>query len=111
MIYRKYVGREVLLATLLMIWYTVQVGNRAEYVEISTRLQMLSQRYTKTAQQAVLGNDPAFKQLDESRRAFGEGLKTLVDGGDGVPSSPGSMQGELTELQKRWDISKKDILP
>ena len=99
----------LLLATLLMIWYTVQVGNRAEYVEISTRLQMLSQRYTKTAQQAVLGNDPAFKQLDESRRAFGDGLKTLVDGGDGVPSSPGSMQGELTELQKRWDISKKDI--
>lgn len=99
----------LLLATLLMIWYTVQVGNRAEYVEISTRLQMLSQRYTKTAQQAVLGNDPAFKQLDESRRAFGEGLKTLVDGGGGVPSSPSSMQAELGELQKRWNISKKDI--
>ncbi len=99
----------LLLATLLMIWYTVQVGNRAEYVEISTRLQMLSQRYTKTAQQAVLGNDPAFKQLDESRKAFGEGLKTLIDGGDSVPSSPGSMQTELNELQKRWNISKKDI--
>jgi twitching motility protein PilJ len=99
----------LLLATLLMIWYTVQVGNRAEYVEISTRLQMLSQRYTKTAQQAVLGNKSAFKQLDESRQAFADGLNTLIEGGAGVPSSPGSMQGELSELKNRWNISKKDI--
>ena len=96
-------------ATLLLVWYTVQLGNRAEYVEIATRLQMLSQRYTKTAQQAVLGNKTAFKQLDESRQAFADGLNTLIDGGAGVPSSPGSMQGDLLELRKRWDISKKDI--
>jgi len=99
----------LLLAALLMIWYTVQVGNRAEYVEISTRLQMLSQRYSKTAQQAVLGNKVAFKQLDESRQAFADGLTTLIDGGAGVPSSPGSMQGELGELKKRWEVSRKDI--
>ncbi len=99
----------LLLATLLMIWYTIQVGNRAEYVEISTRLQMLSQRYSKTAQQATLGNKDAFKQLDESRKAFGEGLATLIDGGPGVPSSPGSMQAELGELNKHWDTSRKNI--
>ncbi|MDP2833884.1 MAG: methyl-accepting chemotaxis protein [Pseudomonadota bacterium] len=99
----------LLLATLLMIWYTVQVGNRAEYVEISTRLQMLSQRYSKTAQQATLGNKNAFKQLDESRKAFGEGLATLIDGGAGVPSSPGSMQAELGELNKHWETSRKNI--
>jgi len=99
----------LLLAALLMIWYTVQVGNRAEYVEISTRLQMLSQRYSKTAQQAVLGNKAAFKQLDESRQAFGDGLTALIDGGAGVPSSPGAMQGELGELKKRWEVSRKDI--
>ena len=46
----------LLLATLFMVWYTVQEGRRASYVETSTRLQMLSQRYAKTAQQAVLGN-------------------------------------------------------
>jgi twitching motility protein PilJ len=99
----------LLLATLLLVWYTVQVGNRAEYVETSTRLQMLSQRYTKTAQQAVLGNKTAFKQLDESRQAFADGLNTLIDGGAGVPASPSAMQGELGELKKRWDVSKKDI--
>ncbi len=99
----------LLIATLLMVWYTVQVGHRAHYVEIATRLQMLSQRYTKTAQQAVLGNNSAFKQLDESQQAFADGLTTLIDGGPGVPSSPGSMQGDLGELKKRWEVSRKDI--
>ncbi|MDP2787246.1 MAG: methyl-accepting chemotaxis protein [Pseudomonadota bacterium] len=99
----------LLLAALLITWNTVQVGNRAEYIEISTRLQMLSQRYTKTAQQAVLGNKFAFGQLEDSRKAFASGLNTLVDGGDGVPSSPGFIQTDLAELKKRWEISKKDI--
>jgi twitching motility protein PilJ len=70
---------------------------------------MLSQRYTKTAQQAVLGNKFAFGQLDDSRKAFAEGLNTLIDGGAGVPSSPGAIQGDLAELKKRWDTSKKNI--
>jgi twitching motility protein PilJ len=99
----------LLLAAALLIWNTIQVGNRSEYIEIATRLQMLSQRYTKTAQQAVLGNKFAFGQLDDSRKAFAEGLNTLIDGGAGVPSSPGSIQGDLAELKKRWDTSKKNI--
>ena len=110
--------QQVLVATLLvsllvtvalLIWNTIQVGNRSEYIEIATRLQMLSQRYTKTAQQAVLGNKFAFGQLDDSRKAFAEGLNTLIDGGAGVPSSPGFIQSDLAELKKRWDTSKKNI--
>ena len=97
------------LAAILVVWNTVQVGNRAEYIEISTRLQMLSQRYTKTAQQAVLGNKFAFGQLEDSRKAFAEGLNTLIDGGASVPSSPGFIQNDLGQLKKRWETSKKDI--
>ncbi len=97
------------LSGLLIVWNTVQVGNRAEYIEIATRLQMLSQRYTKTAQQAVLGNKFAFGQLDDSRKAFADGLNTLIDGGASVPSSPGFIQADLGQLKKRWDTSKKDI--
>ena len=99
----------LLMAVLLIVWNTIQVGNRAEYIEIATRLQMLSQRYTKTAQQAVLGNKFAFGQLDDSRKAFAEGLNTLIDGGAGVPSSPGYIQADLAQLKKRWDTSKNDI--
>jgi twitching motility protein PilJ len=99
----------LLLAAILIFWNTIQVGNRAEYIEISTRLQMLSQRYTKTAQQAVLGNKFAFGQLEDSRKAFAEGLNTLIDGGASVPSSPGYIQGDLAQLKKRWETSKKNI--
>ena len=99
----------LILAALLIVWHTVQVGNRAGYIEIATRLQMLSQRYTKTAQQAVLGNKVAFGQLEESRKAFADGLNTLIDGGAGVPSSPGFIQSDLAEIKKRWDVSRKDI--
>ncbi len=97
------------LAIVLSVWNTVQVGNRAGYVEISTRLQMLSQRYTKSAQQAVLGNKAAFTQLEESRRDFAEGLNALIDGGLGVPASPRFMQSGLTQLKQRWEVSRKDI--
>ena len=97
------------LAAGFLTWNVVQVGNRAEYIEISTRLQMLSQRYTKTAQQAVLGNAKAFAQLDEARKSFAAGLNALIDGGAGVPASPGSLQDDLALLQKRWEISKNDI--
>ncbi|MCU0840274.1 MAG: methyl-accepting chemotaxis protein [Thiobacillaceae bacterium] len=91
------------------VWHTYQVGNRGKYVEIATQLQMLSQRYSKTAQQAVLGNKTAFAQLEESRKQFAEGLGALIDGGLGVPASPGAIQPDLAELKKRWEVSRKNI--
>ena len=99
----------VLLAATFLVWYIIQVGNRAEYIEITTRLQMLSQRYTKTAQQAVLGNAKAFAQLDEARQGFADGLNTLISGGASVPPSPDALQDDLMTLKKRWETSKKDI--
>jgi twitching motility protein PilJ len=99
----------VLLTALFVVLYVVQVGHRADYVEISTNLQMLSQRYSKTAQQAALGNKTAFAQLKESQKAFAEGLETLISGRAGLPSSPLSAQGELAAVKQRWEVSRKDI--
>ncbi|MEW5787019.1 MAG: methyl-accepting chemotaxis protein [Pseudomonadota bacterium] len=99
----------LLLGAFLIIWNTIQVGNRAQYIQMSTGLQMLSQRYTKTAQQAVLGNKAAFAQLEESRKAFAANLEGLIEGNADVPSSPGYIQPTLEEIKKRWDVSRKDI--
>jgi len=99
----------LLFSAIFLTWNIIQVGNRAEYIEISTRLQMLSQRYAKSAQHAVLGNPQAFLQLDQARKQFADGLNTLIDGGADVPASPSSVQEELGALKTRWDKSKKEI--
>ena len=99
----------LLLAIGSAIWHVRQVANQGSWVEIATRLQMLSQRYSKTAQQAVLGNKEAFKQLDESRKAFAEGLNTLIEGGGEAPASPAAIQPTLNVLKERWEISRRNI--
>lgn len=98
----------LLLAIGSAIWHARQVGNQGSWVEIATRLQMLSQRYSKTAQQAVLGNKDAFNQLEESRKAFAEGLNTLIEGGDDAPASPGAIQPTLERLKQRWEVSRRN---
>lgn len=99
----------LLLAIGSAIWHVREVANQGSWVEIATRLQMLSQRYSKTAQQAVLGNKEAFKQLDESRKAFAEGLNTLIEGGEEAPASPAAIQPTLNVLKQRWEISRRNI--
>ncbi len=97
-----------LLAGAMLIWHTIQSDDRAADVQIATRLQMLSQRDAKTAQQAALGNKAAFAQLEESRKGFEDGLDALIEGGEGVSASPEGVQPTLADLKKRWDISRKD---
>ncbi len=97
------------LAIGLAIWHTQRTANQAEWVEIATRLQMLSQRYSKTAQQAALGNPAAFATLEQSSKAFSGGLEQLISGGGGVARSPAAIQPRLDELQKRWAISQRNI--
>lgn len=97
------------LTVIFIIYHLTLVGNQAEYIEISTELQMQSQRYSKVAQQAVLGNKAAFTQLDQSRKSFEEGLGKLISGGGGVTASPARFQDELGSLKKLWDVSRKDI--
>jgi twitching motility protein PilJ len=99
----------LVLAILAIVWHTLQVSNQVGHAEIATRLQMLSQRYAKTAQQAVLGNKAAYAQLESSRKGFAEGLNALIEGGLGVAASPGAVQPELAEIKKRWQTSKKNI--
>ena len=97
------------LAVATLIYNTVQVGNNATYVAISTEMQMLSQRIAKSAQQAALGNEKAFRQLDESEKRFDSELKRLINGGEGLPASPSSIQPQLGEINKKWEPAEKAI--
>ncbi|MCS6786804.1 MAG: methyl-accepting chemotaxis protein [Thiobacillaceae bacterium] len=91
------------------IWYGRQTTSQAAWIETATRLQMLSQRASKTAQQAAAGNPVAFEQLADSRKAIAAGLKALIEGDEDVPSSPDDLMPQLTDYQKQWDKSLKAI--
>ncbi|MEN6586622.1 MAG: methyl-accepting chemotaxis protein [Sulfuricella sp.] len=99
----------LILAVATLIYNTVRVGRNAEYVATSTEMQMLSQRIAKSAQQAALGNTASFQQLDESEKRFDKSLKKLINGGDGLPASPSSVQPILKELNKNWLPSENAI--
>jgi twitching motility protein PilJ len=94
----------ILLTVIFILVYVVQVGQRTDRVEIATSLQMLSQRYSKTAQQAAIGNKTAFAQLKESQKAFAEGLDQLASGA-GLFTS----KSDLVAVKQRWEVSNKDI--
>ncbi|MDO8890805.1 MAG: methyl-accepting chemotaxis protein [Sulfurimicrobium sp.] len=99
----------LVLAVATLVYNTLQVGRNAEYVAISTEMQMLSQRIAKSAQQAAQGNTTAFKQLGESEIQFEKNLKKLINGGDGLPASPSSIQPMLKELDGHWEPTEKAI--
>jgi twitching motility protein PilJ len=99
----------VVLTAAAIVYYVLDVGNQADYVRISSNLQMQSQRYARTAQQAVLGNKAAFAQLAESRKAFESGLTALIEGDASVPASPLAMQSDLSSARKHWESSRRHI--
>jgi len=78
----------------------------AVYIADAGQLRMLSQRLAKAAQQSLLGNPEAFKQVAASRDAFNAILDRLVKGGEAggvtVPPSPDRIQPSLEALAKEW---------
>ncbi len=92
----------VTLAVLFTAWNLVQQGNKSQYVEIASRLQLLTQRAAKAAQQAVLGEAQAFAQIKEARQGFERDLGALISGDDRVPASPGDLQADLERLKRDW---------
>ncbi len=99
----------IALAAGTLIYNTIQVGHKTEYLTTSTEMQMLSQRIAKGSQQAVLGNSVAFQQLKESENKFESNLKRLKEGGDGLPPSPRSIQPMLQDLDTQWAPSEKGV--
>ena len=99
----------LVLAAGTLIYNTIQVGNKADYVTTSTEMQMHSQRLAKGAQQAVLGNVVAFAQLKESKEKFDSDLKRLISGDRKLRASPSDVQPLLKEVDGQWQKARKEI--
>lgn len=84
----------------------------AIYIADVGQLRMLSQRLAKAAQQSLLGNPEAFKQVAASRDTFKAILERLVKGGEAggvaVPPSPDRIQPALEILSKEWQKTEQN---
>ncbi|MHB1677251.1 MAG: methyl-accepting chemotaxis protein [Sulfuriferula sp.] len=99
----------LVLAGVLLIYTGVQTNNKTEYITKVTEMEMLSQRITKTAQQAVAGNPVAYTQLQSSEEKFKTDLNALTKGSFALPASPPSIQPLLAELKNHWTPLENEI--
>ena len=93
----------------VLMWQTRTTALQSGYVEESSLLLMLSQRVAKDAREAVLGNEVAFATLQDSRNRINSILKTLVEGDDRLPASPGSVNDTLQPVQDMWSSLDTDV--
>lgn len=106
-----------LLATVLgiaaMVYHDVrQSSGETAYIAAAGEMRMLSQRIAKASSLALLGEEPAFRQVDEARHAFAEHLQRLIAGGviNGreLPPAPQEVRPALQALDTEWEKTAKD---
>ena len=102
----------LVLAGVLVFFNARESKYGALYIADAGQLRMLSQRLAKAAQQSLLGNPEAFKQVAASRDAFSAILERLVKGGEvagvTVPASPDRIQPALEALAKEWQKTEQN---
>jgi twitching motility protein PilJ len=99
----------LVLAVVFFVAYALVAGRQTNQVEEATHLQMLSQRIAKSAQQAALGNKTAFAQLKQGRDDFDQALNYLTGGGVDSGATPNTRAGDLAELHRVWQSSRKGL--
>jgi twitching motility protein PilJ len=104
----------VLLAVIaaIVVYDTRQSSFGTVYIASAGRMQMLSQRLAKAAQQASQGNPEAFKQLRSSRDDFAALVKLLAFGGASgdvdLPPTSAGVQPALNALDREWSKTEKN---
>jgi twitching motility protein PilJ len=82
-------------------------------IAVATEMQMLSQRLANSAQQAVVGSEPAFAQLAESAERFAADMQLLQEGGRRGPSvvaaAPEAGQTVLRDLAQNWQPAERRV--
>jgi len=109
------IGALVLLLAVIaaVVVYDTRQGTFGTiYIASVGKLQMLSQRLAKAAQQASQGNAEAFKQLRGSRDEFAALVKLLAFGGEsggvGLPPTPQDVQPSLNALDRTWGATERN---
>jgi twitching motility protein PilJ len=109
------IGALVLLLAVIaaIVIYDARQGSFGTiYIASAGRMQMLSQRLAKAAQQASQGNPEAFKQLRSSRDDFAALVKLLAFGGNSggvdLPPTSASVQPALNALDREWGKTEKN---
>jgi twitching motility protein PilJ len=97
------------LTGILIIWGAVQSNNQGQYLDRAGNLGMLSQRLPTLAQQALQGNNAAFKKLAEGKKSFETNLMALKEGDSEVPASPAGAQAILEKIDSQWKSFPADI--
>jgi len=96
----------------VVVYDTRQATFGTIYIASVGKLQTLSQRLAKAAQQASQGNTDAFKQLRGSRDEFVSLIKLLAFGGDSagvnVPPTPAAVQPLLNGLDREWGATERN---
>jgi twitching motility protein PilJ len=112
---------QVLIAMLLVLLLAVgalvlhdtrQATFGTLYIATVGKIRMLSQRLAKAAQQASQGNLEAFKQLRESRDAFGAQMSLLLNGGqvagETLPATSSETRPVLDALDAQWKKNERN---
>ncbi len=102
----------LVVAGILVFFNAREAKYGALHIADAGQLRMLSQRLAKAAQQSLLGNPEAFKQVAASRDAFATILDRLVrggeSGGEALPPSPDRIQPVLEVLAKEWQKTESN---
>jgi len=109
------IGALVLLLAVIaaVVVYDTRQGTFGTiYVASVGKLQMLSQRLAKAAQQSSQGNAEAFKQLRGSRDEFASIIRLLAFGGAAggvdLPPTPQDVQPSLNALDRAWGKTERN---
>src|SRR5690606_25072147 len=85
-------------------------GQDQQYLALTSELRVLSQQLSTASRNATNGEAPAFEQLKNSRAEFDKTLKTLTQGGDGLPALSGTQLNELNSLWTRVGGASETIV-
>jgi twitching motility protein PilJ len=98
-----------LLGLLAAVVLTLNAGTQsAAQVAAAAQAQTQSQRLAKAVTQGVVGQASAFPEMRDSIAVLARNVRSLGDGGGGVPAAPAALQAQVQPLLPLIDKAEKN---